>query len=85
MAKNLPLTQADGAVDRAREIVSVQEFLRMPSELSLQRFTLDHEWLAQFSAVLYAIADVPGILIFLVWLYARHRDAYPHWRNVWRF
>ncbi len=25
---------------------------------------------------------MPGIIIFLVWLYARHRDVYPHWRNA---
>jgi len=81
MAKNLPLTQADGAIDRAYDIVAVQEFFRLPSELSLQRFVLDHDWMAWFSAYYYAVAHVPGIVIFLVWLYARHRDVYPHWRN----
>ena len=82
MAKNLPLTQADGAIDRAYDIVAVQEFLRLPSELSLQLFVLDHDWLARFSAYYYAVAHVPGIVIFLVWLYARHREVYPHWRNA---
>lgn len=82
MAKNLPLTQAEGAIDRAYDIVAVQEFLRLPSELSLQLFVLDHDWLARFSAYYYAVAHVPGIVIFLVWLYARHRDVYPHWRNA---
>jgi hypothetical protein len=82
MAKNLPLTQADGAIDRAYDIVAVQEFFRLPSELSLQRFVLQHDWLAWFSAHYYAVAHVPGIVIFLVWLYARHRDVYPHWRNA---
>jgi PAP2 superfamily len=82
MAKNLPLEQADGAIERARDIVRVQEFLHLPSELTLQQFTLDHEWLAQFSAAFYAVAHVPGIVIFLVWLYSRHRDVYPHWRNA---
>lgn len=82
MAKNLPLTQADGAIDRAYDIVAVQEFFRLPSELSLQRFVLDHDWLAWFSAHYYAVAHVPGIVIFLVWLYARHRDVYPRWRNA---
>jgi hypothetical protein len=85
MAKNLPLEQADGAIDRAYDIVAVQEFLRLPSELTLQRFVLDHEWLAQFSAAFYAVAHVPGIVIFLVWMYARHRDVYPHWRNALAF
>jgi hypothetical protein len=82
MAKNLPLTQADGAIERARSIVQIQEFLQLPSELTVQRFALDHEWMAQFAAAFYAVAHVPGIVIFLVWLYARHRDVYPHWRNA---
>jgi hypothetical protein len=82
MAKNLPLTRADGALERAHDIVAVQELLRLPCELSLQRFVLDHDWLAWFSAYYYAVAHVPGIVIFLVWLYARHRDVYPHWRNA---
>ncbi len=82
MAKNLPLTQADGAIDRAYDIVAVQEFLRLPSELSLQRVVLDHDLLARFSAYYYAVAHVPAIIVFLIWLYARHRDVYPHWRNA---
>ena len=82
MAKNLPLTQADGAIDRAYDIVAIQQFLRLPSELSLQRLLLDHEWLANFASYYYAVAHVPGILMFLVWLYARHRGVYPHWRNA---
>lgn len=82
MAKNLPLTRADGAIERARDIVAVQDFLRLPSELALQRFVLDHEWLARFASLYYAVAHVPGIIIFLVWMYARHRGAYPHWRNA---
>ena len=82
MAKNLPLTQADGAIERARDIVRVQELLYLPSELTLQRFVVDHDWLSWFSAAYYATMHVPGIVIFLVWLYARHRDVYPHWRNA---
>ena len=31
MAKNLPLTQAEGAIERAYDIVAVQEFFRLPT------------------------------------------------------
>lgn len=82
MAKNLPLTQADGAVDRAYDIVRFQEFLRLPSELSLQQFVLDHDWLGWFSVAYYGAVHVPALIVFMVWLYARHRDVYPHWRNA---
>ena len=62
MAKNLPLTQADGAVERARDIVRVQELLHFPSELSLQRFVLDHgavevRYDLAFGGAFYAYVD----------------------------
>lgn len=82
MAKNLPLERADGAIQRARDIVAVQEFMQLPNELSLQRLALEHDWIGWFSVFYYAVAHVPALVIFLVWLYARHRDQYPHWRNA---
>lgn len=82
MAKSLPLTQADGAIERARDIVAVQEWLRLPSELTLQRFVLDHDWLGWTATAYYGAAHVPGIIVFLVWMFAFHRDVYPRWRNA---
>ena len=29
----------------------------------------------------YATVHVPALIAFLVWLFVRHRDKYPHWRN----
>lgn len=82
MAKSLPLTQADGAIERARDIVAVQEWLRLPSELTLQRFVLDHDWLGWTATAYYGAAHVPGIIVFLVWMFAYRRDVYPRWRNA---
>jgi hypothetical protein len=82
MAKNLPLTQADGAIDRARDIVRLQEFLHLPTELSLQQFVMRYDWLAEFATAYYAVVHVPALIVFLIWLYAFHRDIYPHWRNA---
>jgi len=82
MAKSLPLTQADGAIERAYDIVAVQEWLRLPSELSVQRFALEHDWIGWLSTAYYGAAHVPGIIVFLVWLFAYHRDIYPRWRNA---
>lgn len=82
MARNLPLSQADGAIDRAHDIVAVQNFLHLPSELAAQHFVLAHDWLGRFCTFYYATVHVPALLIFLVWLYVRHRDVYPHWRNA---
>ena len=41
-----------------------------------------HPWLIQAANLYYAIAHAPGARIFLVWLFLRHRDQYPLWRNV---
>lgn len=81
IARDLPLTRDEGAIERARDIWDLQRWLHLPSELSLQRFVLRHEVLAEFMNAYYAIVHVPALIAFLVWLWVRHRDAYPHWRN----
>jgi hypothetical protein len=41
-----------------------------------------YEWLARATNYYYAIVHVPATIAFLVWLFVRHRDTYPRWRNV---
>lgn len=81
-AKHLPLTQSEGAMERARWIVDFQTALMMPSELSLQKFFIGHDWLGWSAAAYYAGMHVPGILAFLAWMFWRHRDRYGRWRNA---
>jgi hypothetical protein len=81
VARKLPLAQDEGAIERARTIVDVQEAMRLPSELSLQDFILDNDWLGWPTTLYYATLHVPTLIAFLVWLFVRHRGAYPHWRN----
>lgn len=81
LARVLPLDKPSGAIERARQINQFQHNLHFPSELSLQHLALDHEWLARLTNYYYAVAHVPGLILFLIWLYIRHREAYPHWRN----
>jgi hypothetical protein len=81
LARVLPLARTSGAIDRARQIDRLQHTLHMPTELSLQHFVLRHDWLARFSNTYYAVAHVPVLIAFLVWLFARHPDVYPRWRN----
>ncbi|HEX4866002.1 MAG TPA: phosphatase PAP2 family protein [Acidimicrobiales bacterium] len=81
IARQLPLAEDDGAIERARHIVRLQHELHLPTELSLQHFVLRHAWLAEATNLYYATLHVPSLLAFLVWIYVRHRDHYPHWRN----
>ncbi|MCU1359812.1 MAG: inositol phosphorylceramide synthase [Ilumatobacteraceae bacterium] len=82
LARQLPLDRPAGAIGRARDVNDVERALHFPSELSLQHFVLRHDWLARSTNYYYAVVHVPALLIFLVWLFVRHRDAYPRWRNA---
>lgn len=81
VARKLPFATTEGAIERARWIDRFERDVRMPSELALQHVVLDHQWLGRFLNTYYAVMHVPALLGFLVWLYVRHRDAFPHWRN----
>lgn len=82
VARQLPLTHENGAIERARQINDWQQRFHLPTELSLQNFVQRHDWLAQAASTYYATVHVPALLIFLVWLFVRHRDVYPRWRNA---
>ena len=81
IARQLPLTHEEGALERAHDVVAVQNWLHLPTELSLQRFVAGHDWLVSPVNAYYAIVHVPALIVFLIWLFVRHRDLYPHWRN----
>jgi hypothetical protein len=81
LARMLPIASTDGAIERAHEIASFQDRLHLPSELSLQHFVLAHDRIADLTTQYYAVVHVPALIAFLVWLFYRHRDKYPHWRN----
>jgi hypothetical protein len=82
IARTLPFATEDGAIGRARRIDDLQKWLHLPTELSLQHFALDHEAVGRLLNWYYAIVHVPATLAFLVWLFVRHRDVYPRWRNA---
>jgi hypothetical protein len=43
---------------------------------------MKYDWLARSTNFFYAVFHVPATVAVLVWLFVRHRDAYPRWRNV---
>ncbi len=81
IARTLPLARNEGAIDRAKQIQQAEANLHFPTELSLQHFVLRYDWLARFTNTYYATVHVPALIAFLVWLFIRHREAYPRWRN----
>ena len=81
-ARRLPLVQSDGAVERARTIVDVQDAMLLPSERVVNDLAVRHDWLGWVSSAYYAGLHVPALFAFLVWMFWRHRDHYGHWRDV---
>jgi hypothetical protein len=76
------VTKVTGAEANGRAIWHAERLLRLPSELWLQRAFLPHPLLVQALNVFYAVVHVPALIIFLLWLFVRHRDVYARWRNV---
>ena len=82
LAGHLSVMRIDGALDRGQAIWDLQRALHLPSELAIQSAVLPWSWLVQLSNGYYAIMHVPALIVFLIWLFARHRDRYPELRNT---
>ena len=82
LARQLPLLHEEGAIERGQWIYDVQRSMHLPSELTMERWLARHHLLAELTVQYYATVHVPGLLCFLVWLWVRHRDRYPRWRNA---
>ncbi len=81
LAGQLPLSHDAGALERAHQIARLQDWLHLPSELTLQHIVLAHDTYATVVSYYYAVVHVPATCAFLVWLFVRHRDHYAHWRT----
>jgi len=82
LAGTVSVMQVTGALERARSIWDVERWLHLPSEVTVQHLVLPHPWLVQGLNRFYAIVHGPSMLMFLVWLFVRHRDRYRQARNM---
>ncbi len=78
----LTVTRTTGALDHARSIYHVEQTLGLPSELTVQRWSMTSDLLIEFLNRYYAYVHVTAMGILIVWLFFRHRDHYPRVRNV---
>jgi hypothetical protein len=81
-ASAISITDTSGAFARGRWIWRLERTLRLPSELSVQNGLLAHHDLVQLVNVFYLVAHIGSLLIFLPWMFFRHRAQYRRWRNV---
>ncbi len=82
LARVLPLVQEDGAYERGRQIYRLQRTLHLPSELAMEHWAMARSWVAEATVTYYATMHVPSLLLFLLWVWVRHREVYPRWRNT---
>jgi hypothetical protein len=82
LANKLSLMQLDGALWRGRWLWDLQRAWHLPSEVSVQQMILHHPLIVQFANVYYAVAHVPAMILFLIWLFVWHRPRYPQLRNA---
>ena len=82
LAGKLSLLGIDDALARGAQIWEFERAIGLPNELTLQQFVLPSSFWTQFSNLYYAIAHVPAMGIFLVWMFFAHRNQYSTWRNA---
>ncbi len=72
----------DGAMPRAWWIWHTERAWHLPSEAAVQRLVLPHSLIVEAFNVYYATMHFTVLIIFLIWLFARHRDHYRHVRTT---
>jgi len=82
LANTATHTAHAGGLAHGRAVWSLERTLHLPSETSFQHLILGHPWLVRAANFYYASAHLTGMVVFLVWLWLRHRDRYARWRNV---
>jgi hypothetical protein len=82
LAGNLAVGGLSEALTHAWWIWHTERSLGLPSELSVQRLLLPHQLLSQLANLYYATMHFGLLIAMLIWLFVRHRDAYPAVRNA---
>ena len=80
LAGELSVLGTSGAFARARWIENVQQDWHLPAESSVQHAITGHPDVVQACNIYYATMHFGGLFAFLLWLFLRHRDAYPRVR-----
>jgi hypothetical protein len=71
-----------GAIGRARWIWRFERTVRLPSEAVIQRVFLPHPLIIEFFNLYYDTLHFTVLIACMIWLFARHREAYRRWRTT---
>lgn len=70
------------AVGRGRWIWDAERSADLLSEHTVQGWFLPHPLIVQIANLYYDTMHFSMMIVFLFWLFIRHRDAYPRWRTT---
>lgn len=82
LANRATHTHIAGGLGNGRWVWHAERVLHVPNELWFQKLILGHGDLVRASNYYYATAHLTGMVVFLAWLWLRHRDRYSVWRNT---
>jgi hypothetical protein len=70
------------AVTRGQWIWNLERTVHLPSEHTLQGWILPHPLFVQAANLYYDTMHFTVLIIFLIWMFTRHRESYGRWRTV---
>jgi hypothetical protein len=82
LAGQVSVMGTDAAYRRARWIDGFDRDLWLPSERNVQHVILGHRLLVEGANLYYGAMHLTTMFVFLVWLFLRHRAAYPRVRAI---
>src|SRR3954453_4315645 len=71
-----------GGLANGTWIWNAERWLHVPSETWFQAPAHPHSAVGRASNYYYATAHLTGMVVFLIWLWLRHREHYPRWRTT---
>jgi len=77
LAGTLAHHSAAGAVDRGEDILAVERYLHIATEHGTQDLVLGHSLITQLCNGFYVYGHFNGLILFLGWIFLRHRHLYP--------
>lgn len=76
------VTRTAGALDHAQWIYEFEQTVRLPSEVTVQRWSMHSSRLIETLNTYYAYVHIPALGLMLAWVFFAHRDHYAPIRNT---
>jgi PAP2 superfamily len=82
VANRLTRGHTTGGLQRGRSLWHFERVIHLPNELAVQKLILGHPTIVRATNYYYDTMHLTLMVVFLVWLWLRHRDRYPFFRNM---